>query len=81
MPAVDKVQKHVEALAMKQAADAKVLNSVHSKQDEAGKAVEKVAATVKDNQERLLEVKDYSKVSWLLVVCPTSFSLDLTFGL
>ena len=75
MPAVDKVQKHVEALAMKQAADAKVLNSVHSKQDEAGKAVEKVAATVKDNQERLLEVKDYSKVSWLSARRPLSASI------
>ena len=61
MPAVDKMQRDVDAIAKHQAGDSKVLNTVYSKQEEASKAVDKMAGTVGDTHDRLLEVKDYSK--------------------
>ena len=60
-PAVDKMQKDVDAIAKRQATDGKVLESVASRQADTGKAVDKMASTVEETQERLLEVKDYSK--------------------
>ena len=61
LESLEKMHLDVEAITKQQVADAKVLGGVASMQAEASKAIDKMAGTVEDTQQRLLEVKDYSK--------------------